>query len=64
MSNWYNGIYKGFIITGIISFIIGFFSEGKVTLGAYIAGYSVLVLGIMMILLILFQNILNLVKII
>ena len=57
MKDWYSGIYKGFIISAIISFIIGFFSEGKVSLGSYIAGYSVLILGIMMILLILFNNI-------
>ncbi len=57
MKDWYSGIYKGFIITAIISFIIGFFSEGNVSLGSYIAGYSVLILGIMMILLILFNNI-------
>jgi len=58
MKDWYSAIYKGFIIAGFISFIIGFFSEGKVSLGAYIAGYSVLILGIMMILIILFNNIL------
>ena len=59
MKDWYSSIYKGFIITGVISFIIGFFSQGEVSIGAYIAGYSVLVLGIMMLLLILFNNILK-----
>lgn len=59
MKDWYSAVYKGFIIAGFISFIIGFFSEGKVSLGAYIAGYGVLVLGIMMILTILFNNILR-----
>jgi hypothetical protein len=53
MSNWYNGIYKGFIITSAIAFIIAFFSQGEVSLGAYIAGYSVLTLAIIMILIIL-----------
>jgi hypothetical protein len=59
MKDWYSAVYKGLIIAGYISFIIGFFSEGKVSLGAYIAGYSVLILGIMMILTILFNNILR-----
>lgn len=59
MKDWYTGIYKAFIIAAIISFIIGFFSEGNVSLGSYIAGYSVLILGIMMILLILFNGIMK-----
>lgn len=59
MKDWYSSIYKGFIISAIISFVIGFFSEGKVSLGSYIAGYSVLILGIMMILLILFNSIMK-----
>jgi hypothetical protein len=59
MKDWYTGIYKAFIIAAIISFIIGFFSEGNVSLGSYIAGYSVLILGVMMILLILFNGIMK-----
>ena len=59
MSVWYSSIYKAFIISAIISFVIGFFSEGKVSLGSYITGYSVLILGIMMILLILFNSIMK-----
>lgn len=59
MKDWYSGIYKAFIISAFISFIIGFFSEGQVSLGAYIAGYSVLILGVMMILLILFNSIMK-----
>ena len=59
MKDWYSSIYKAFIITSIITFIIGFFSEGKVSLGSYIAGYSVLILGIMMILIILFNSIMK-----
>jgi hypothetical protein len=56
MTSWYQSIYKAFIISAIISFVIGFFSEGKVSLGSYITGYSVLILAIMMILLILFNS--------
>jgi len=59
MSDWYSSIYKGFIISAIVSFVIGFFSEGNVSLGSYITGYSVLILGIMMILLILFNSIMK-----
>jgi len=59
MSGWYSSIYKALIISAIISFVIGFFSEGNVSLGSYITGYSVLILGIMMILLILFNGIMK-----
>jgi hypothetical protein len=62
MSNWYNGIHKGFIIAGVISFIIAFFSQGEVSLGAYIAGYAVLILAIIMILIILLNNIFRVTK--
>ena len=59
MKDWYSSKYKGFIISAIVSFVIGFFSEGNVSLGSYITGYSVLILGIMMILLILFNSIMK-----
>jgi hypothetical protein len=59
MKDWYASIYKGFLTAGLVAFIIGFFTQGNTALGAYISGYSVLTLGIMMILLILFNNILN-----
>ena len=59
MNDWYSGIYKGLIIAGVIAFIIGFFTQGNTSLGAYISGYSVLILGIMMLLTILFYKILN-----
>jgi len=59
MKDWYTSIYKAFIMASVIAFIISFFSSGEVSLGASLAGYSVLILGIMMILIILFQNILK-----
>jgi len=59
MKDWYSTIYKAFIFAGVIAFILGFFTESTTSLGAYIAGYSVLVLAIMMILVILFSNILK-----
>jgi hypothetical protein len=59
MKDWYSSIYKAFIMTCAIAFIISFFSQGEVSLGAVISGYSLLILGILMILLILFQNVLK-----
>lgn len=59
MKDWYSSIYKAFIMASVISFVISFFSSGEISLGASLAGYSVLILGIMMFLIILFQNILS-----
>ena len=56
MKDWYAGVYKALIMASVISFIISFFSTGDVAYGAILAGYSVLILGVMMILLILFDN--------
>lgn len=59
MKDWYTSIYKALIIGSVISFIISFFSTGEVAINASLSGYFILILGIMMILIILFQNILN-----
>jgi len=59
MKDWYSGIYKACILASLVAFIIGLFSQSKTSLGAYIAGYSVLTLGVMMMLLILFNNVLR-----
>lgn len=59
MSDWYSTIYKACIFAAAISFLIGFFTNSNTSLGANIAGYSVLTLGILMILVILFSNILR-----
>lgn len=59
MRDIYSNIYKGLIIASIISFIIGSFSASETTLNSYITGYSILGLGIMMILIIMFNNIIN-----
>jgi len=56
MKDWYAGIYKALIMASVIGFIISFFSQGSISYGSMLAGYSVLVLGIMMILLILFTK--------
>jgi len=59
MKDWYSTIYKACIYAGMVSFIIGFFTESNVSLDAYITGYSVFTLGLLMILVILFSNILK-----
>ena len=58
MEVWYLTIYKACIIASIVALIIGFSTQSETSLGAYISGYSVLILGILMILVILFSNIL------
>jgi len=59
MNVWYSTIYKACIIGAMIAFIIGSFTQSQTSLGAYISGYSVLIFGIAMILVILFSNILK-----
>ncbi len=59
MNDWYSLICKAFIYTGLIAFLIGFFTTSKTSLGAYIAGYLVFTLGMLMIMVIMFTNILN-----
>jgi hypothetical protein len=59
MSDWYSTIYRACIYAGMIAFIIGFLTDSKTSLGAYISGYSIFTLGVMMILVILFSNILR-----
>jgi hypothetical protein len=58
-NNWYSPIYKACIVASMITFIIGFFTPLTISTGAYITGYSVLTLGIMMILVVLFYNVLK-----
>jgi hypothetical protein len=59
MKDFFSIVYKAFIVASLISFIISLFSSGNVSYGSSITGYSVLTLGIMMILLNLIQNILK-----
>lgn len=51
VKTWYTTVYKGFIISAILAYVIGFIAPtSKVTSGAYIAGHIMSILGIMMIL--------------
>ena len=59
MNKTYSIIYIGLIIASIISLLIGIFSNGKTSMGAYIAGYAALILGLMLILIFLFNNLLS-----
>jgi hypothetical protein len=59
MKNWYSSIYKSFIIASVICFLINFFTSGETSYGSILTGYSTLTLGILMIMLIIFNNILQ-----
>lgn len=59
MRDWFSKVYEAFILSSVIAFIIAFFTEGQVALGAYISGYFILILALMMILLVLFNRILG-----
>lgn len=59
MKNWYSSIYKAFILASIICFLLTFFFTGKTYLGSLITGYSTLTLGILLIVIILMNGILN-----
>jgi hypothetical protein len=56
MTNLYSVVYKSCAYASIISFIIGFFTNSNTSFGAYLAGYSVLILGLLMILIVLFSK--------
>ena len=59
MKDWFSRVYIGFIVSSILSFLIAFFSEGITSYGAYISGYLILIIAIMLIILTLFNKILN-----
>ena len=54
---WYSLVYKALILTSVVLFIIGFVTDSTLSVNAYIVGYSVLSLGILTILSILFSSI-------
>jgi len=57
MGSLYTSVYKGFIIASAVSFLLYFFTTGNTAFGSLIAGYSVLSLGIMLILIFLINSI-------
>ncbi len=62
MTTWYSNVYSAFILAGVISCLIGFITQSQTSIGAYITGYSMFILSILMILIILFSKILNFTK--
>jgi hypothetical protein len=52
----YSSVYKGFITTAIITFLIGLTASGATTLNCYQVGYVVFALAIMLILIRLLNN--------
>lgn len=56
MNNLYSAIYNALIYAGLIAFLIGFFTSKQISIGSYIAGYSVFILALLMILIIMFSN--------
>lgn len=59
MTNLYSVLYKACIYASLIAFLLAFFTSSSTSFGAYLAGYSVLTLGLFIILLVLFSNILK-----
>ena len=59
---WYESIYKALMFGSAISFIISNFTTGKNSYNSLISGYSILILGIMMILTILISKVLEITK--
>lgn len=57
MTTLYSVLYKACIYASSIAFIIAFFTSSSTSFGAYLAGYSVLTLGLLIILLVLFSKI-------
>jgi hypothetical protein len=54
--NLYSVIYKACIYASVIAFFTTFFTTSYTSFGAYLAGYSVLTLGLLIILLVLFSR--------
>jgi hypothetical protein len=59
MKEWYSTIYKAFIIATVVCFLISFFTTGEASFGSLVTAYSTLTLGIILILLKLFKNVLK-----
>uniref|UniRef100_A0A6C0LN03 Uncharacterized protein n=1 Tax=viral metagenome TaxID=1070528 RepID=A0A6C0LN03_9ZZZZ len=56
MNAWYANVFKGFMSVSVILLLISLFTSGKTAFGAELAGYSCIIIAILLILLILFQN--------
>lgn len=59
MELWYSTIYTSLMIACAIAFFISFVTNGTVSFGATLSGYSLLIISVSMILILLFNSILN-----
>lgn len=59
MNSLYPFIYTAFFIASAITLIVGIFTKSTTALGAFIAGYSVLGVAVMMLLIVVFSNVLQ-----
>ena len=59
MSTWYSSVYKAFMMVCIICFLISFSTSGETKFNSTLAGYILLILSILLILIILTKNILQ-----
>ena len=48
--NWYDYLYRSFIITSIVLFIISLWTINETSINSIIAGHSILIVGILMVL--------------
>jgi hypothetical protein len=55
--SWYASLYKGFIITTVLLFLISIGTTGQTNIGSLLAGYSVLTLSIIMIMTVLLSGV-------
>jgi len=62
MQNLYSSIYKSFILSSVICFIIYIFTTENVSYGSMVTGYCTLTFSLFMILFVIFNNILETTK--
>ena len=55
--SWYVSLYKGFIITSVLLFLISMGTTGETNIGSLLAGYSVLTISIIMIMTVLLSGV-------
>lgn len=59
MLNWYSSVYKAFILTSVFLFILSFGTTGETTFGSLLAAYSTMILGIIMIMVVIINGLLE-----
>ena len=53
--SWYSSIYNGFIYGSVVAFLISLFNSGKLAYGGQVTGYSILSIGILLIMVVIFN---------